>query len=144
MKKLFILAVSVFATYNIAMADDKPIDFNNLPQAAKTLVTQHFADKKIAGTTIDKELMSTEYKIYFSDGCKVEFNGDGQWKDIDCKGSAIPSGLIPEKIAKYLNTTYPGATVSEMEKDRMGYDIKISNGMELKFNKSQKFLRLDY
>lgn len=144
MKKLLILALSVFVASNIAMADDKPIEFNNLPEAAKSLVKEHFADKKITSATMDKDGMDTEYKVHFSDGCKVEFNKDGQWRDLDCEKAMVPPSLIPEKIAKHLIDTYPGIKVLKMEKERSGYDLKLSNGLELKFDNNQKFLRLAY
>lgn len=78
-------------------------DVKSLPQSAQTVVDQHFSDLKIAQIKID----SDEYEVQFSNGTKVEFQKDGQLKDVDpVMGDSVPSALIPAPIKEYVDSIY--------------------------------------
>ena len=82
MKKLFLLLVSVF-TMQVAMADnDKPVTFEQLPQAAQAFIKQNFADREIAFAKVDKDWFDATYDVLFTNGEKLEFNKKGEWKEI--------------------------------------------------------------
>ena len=49
--------------------------------------------------------------------------------------SAVPDVLVPEQIKAQVNARYPGAVIIRLKKDRTGYDIKLSNGLDIEFNK---------
>ncbi len=46
-------------------------------------------------------------------------------------------------IAKYVKSHYKGQVITKIDKERHGFDVKLSNGMELKFSRSGAFLGID-
>ena len=79
----------------------------------------------------------------YTNGDKVEFDKKGNWRDIECKTSQVPAALIPAQIVANVNATFPGATITEIDQDRRGYSVKLSNGLELEYNRSFQIVELD-
>jgi hypothetical protein len=122
------------------MADsDRVITFDQLPAAAQTMLKKYFADKVLLIVTVDWD----DYKVMYQSGEKVEFDKKGEWKDLDCKVSAVPTALIPEQIKAKVKTTFPGATIIKLDRDRRGYDVKLNNGIELEFDKKFQIVEMD-
>lgn len=142
MKKLLLIFAAI-AMIGIAKADDQPIDFKDIPRAAKEFITKHFKNIKVVRTIVDKEVLSTEYTVYLEDGSEIDFNGNGLWIDVDCKTTALPNSLIPEAINTYIKTNYVGKKAVKIDNSSRGYEVKLSNGIELKFNKAMQFVGID-
>lgn len=116
----------------------------DLPQTAKTFINKNFGKNKISHSTKETTMgMIKEYKVYLNDGTKVEFDGNGEWEEIDGNHNAVPNKAIPNKILNYVNKSFPGTKVVKIEKDRKGYDVELSNGLDLEFNAQADFLRID-
>lgn len=143
MKKLVFLLVCMF-TMQVAMADnDKPISFEQLPQTAQTFVKQHFPNAKVAFTKMEKEWFETSYDLVFMNGDKLEFNKDGEWKELKCRNMTVPMSAVPEKIKQFVQTNYPEAHILKMERDKYEYEVKLSNFWEVKFDTSFNVIDLD-
>ena len=143
MKKLFLLLVSVF-TMQVAMADnDKPVTFEQLPQAAQAFIKQNFADREIAFAKVDKDWLDATYDVLFTNGEKLEFNKKGEWKEMQCKLNSVPEKALPAAIVKFVNDKYPGAKVISIEKDRYEYEVKLSNFWEITFDLQFNVIDLD-
>lgn len=139
-KSLFALLVFVLTICMPAKADnERVITFEQLPAQAQTLLKQHFADKVPLIVTVDWD----DYKVIYQSGERVEFDKKGNWKEFDCKVSAVPTAVIPEPIKANVKTTFPGATIIKLDRDRRGYDVKLNNGMELEFNKNFQVVDID-
>jgi hypothetical protein len=122
------------------MADDRPIPVNMLPANAKAFVTTHFKGQKI----IYAEKEWGIYECHLNDGTQIDFYKKGEWKKIDCNDfKAVPDVLIPEVIKQYVNENFPESIITKIEKERYGYDIELSNDLELRFNKQGYILRMD-
>ena len=106
---------------------------------AQAMLKQNFADKTPLAITADRD----DYKVMYQSGEKVEFDKKGNWRDIECKTSQVPAALIPAQITANVNATFPGAVVTEIDQDRRGYSVKLSNGLELEFNKKFQIVELD-
>lgn len=131
------ITVSLIAASACARAGDQTISINQLPDAGQTLVSTFFTGKTVAVVKKDVELSKTSYEVIFTDGDKIELNADGEWTEVECKsGTTVPDGLVPAQIASYVSANYPAATIIEIEKDRRGYEVKLSNGLEIDFNKN--------
>lgn len=141
MKKVkFILAVLMaFVVSNIAMADDTPIAVESLPAAAKTFVQTNFPKAKIIYAEKDRN----SYECRLADGTEIEFNRKGNWKKVDCHTTAVPAALVPKTIQQYVNSKFQGTIITKIEKERYGYDIELSNDIDLKFNKQGAFMSMD-
>lgn len=144
MKKLALLFVCVFAFQLTVLADDdRPVTFEQLPQAAQEFIGKHFAGKVISLTKMEGGILEKSYDVIFADGSKVEFDKKGNWTDIDCKHSEVPASVVPLKIADYVKTNHKGVKILKIEKDNKHYDVDLSNGWDLTFNKKFKVVDID-
>lgn len=139
------ILICVFAMCaTVVLADnEKPIKVSQLPAAAQQLVKQHFADRKVVIAKVETELMSKSYEVIFANGEHIDFDGKGNWKEIDCKLSSVPKAVIPAPIMNYITENYPGETVKKIEKDRREYEVKLSNRVELSFDLKFNLIDID-
>ena len=139
MKKLVFLLVCLFTLQTVARADDdKPIQVTQMPQAAQQFIKQHFADSKVALAK-----MESEFFYIFTNGNKVEFDKKGEWTEIDCKHTVVPTATIPTAIRQYVTTNYPDVKVLKIERDKKEYEVKLSNRTELKFDLKFNLIDID-
>lgn len=145
MKKILVLLVALLISSGAAFADDRPIAYDKIPQSARTFITKHFAQAKVLSSTVDPEFLGgTEYTVYLDGGIKIEFNSKGMWKEIEsAMMTAIPAGIVPVKIENYIKTNYADSQLVKINLDRTDYEVKLSNGMELKFNLNGDFLMME-
>lgn len=139
----FFLLMAMVMTMSLTMSaddDDRVITYNQMPQAAQTFLKQHFSKIVPLIVTADWD----DYTIVYETGERIEFDRNGNWKDIECYSSKVPTELVPEQINAYLNRTYPGMFVVKLERRRMGYEVRISNGMEIEFNRNFQPIDVDY
>lgn len=144
MKKLLLLFVCLFTIQSVVKADDdKPVRMDQLPQSAQQFIKTHFGDSKVAIAKMETDWFDKSYDIIFTDGNKLEFDKQGNWKEINCKYSAVPASVIPEQIQKYVTENYPGAQVLKIERDKRDYEVKLSNKWELKFDLQFNLIDID-
>jgi len=137
----FILALAVMLTLGlVCRADnDRVITVKQMPEAAQKMLKSNFNKKVPTVVTVDHD----DYTIIYESGEKLEFDKKGNWKDIECYGSKVPSALIPEQIAKHVKKSYPGATIVKIERDNRHYEVTLDNGLEIEYNKKFKVVRTD-
>ena len=119
-------------------------DINVLPAAAQTILKNNFKSE-VNHIKIEKDWgRVSEYDVILSDGSEITFDTAGNWKDIEVKRTAsVPDSFIPQEIATYVKQNQKNAKITGIEKNRSGYEIELSNGVDMKFNKDGKFLRYD-
>ena len=140
MKKYLVLLVAALTLGFSAKADhDKVINFNQLPANAQAMLKQHFGDRMPLIVTMDWD----DYTIMYDSGEKVEFDKQGNWKDIDCRSSQVPTALIPEQIKANIRTSFPGTTILKLDRNRRGYEVKLNNGLEIEFNRQFQVIDID-
>ncbi|MCR4031140.1 MULTISPECIES: PepSY-like domain-containing protein [Flavobacterium] len=113
-----------------------------LPANAQTFLKTHFGSKKPNYILEDKEILSTEYKVKFDNEIEIEFDKKGNWKEVDGQNSKIPKSIVPKKIASYIKTNFPKEKVTKIEIGTSGYETKLTNGLELKFNLKEDFTKV--
>lgn len=139
-QKLLMILALVFSLCLPAKADgDKVITFDKLPAAAQALLKEHFADKTPLVITADWD----DFKVAYPSGESVEFDKKGNWKDIDCRLSAVPEALIPAQISSVIEQNFPGAVIVKIDRDRKGYEVKLDNGLEIELNKRFQIIDMD-
>ena len=103
MKKTFLTTFLsiVFAMVAVAChgSDEKEIGYTELPVQAQQFVKQYFPSATYSRIEKEKDHGQWEYEATLSDGTKIDFNDKGEWESVDCKFSALPSGIIPDVIA---------------------------------------------
>jgi hypothetical protein len=55
----------------------------------------------------------------------------------------VPAVLVPQLIATYVSTNFPGEIIVKIDKERHGYDVELSNDLDLKFNKKGMLIGMD-
>ncbi len=139
-KSIFFLFALVLTSCLPLQADnDQVITFDRLPAAAQTMLNQNFADKVPLVITADWD----DYKVMYANGEKVEFDKRGNWRDIECKASQVPTNLIPAQITANVNATFPGSSITEIDRDHSGYSVQLSNGLELEYNRRFQVIEVD-
>lgn len=127
-----------------ALADnDKPVNVNQLPATAQQTLKKHFSAKKVALAKMESGLFEKSYDVVFNNSEKVEFDRNGNWTEINCNMSSVPAGLVPAKITSYVKSTYPGTKILQIEKDDNRYEVKLSNRLEVTFNKNFQVVDID-
>jgi hypothetical protein len=133
MKNLFtFFAVSIM--FLTACANDKVIAYDKLPKDAKQFISTYFAGESVALSKMDYEGVKKNYEVVFINGGKVDFDSNGNWKDVEI-ATGVPAEIIPSFATNYVQANFAGQIVVQIDRDRRYYELKLSNGVELKFNK---------
>lgn len=141
---LFLLLVAVPSwAAPIFDNDERQIEFNELPSTAQNFVKKHFAFEQPSYVIKEVCLVSNEYEVVFESGLKLEFGNNGDWKEIKCHEGEIPAVLIPKKIADYVARRYPTAVIKQLKRERYEWEVKLSGGLELTFDKNFKLVDID-
>lgn len=141
---LAIVAVAGFVSYPALAGNDRPIAFDKLPSAARAFVTKHFADQKVSFAKYDNEILDKNYEVIFTNGTKIEFDRKGNWLDVDCKQGSVPAAIVPKAIADYIKANHPGLEIRQIEKrGRRGYQVDLSNDVDLRFDTRGAFVGFD-
>ena len=91
----------------------------------------------------DCNVLFSSYEVRLVGDVKLEFSGKGNWEEVDCRHNAVPAAIIPQAIKEYVDRNYPGEKVVYIEKDRNDFEVKLSNRLELKFDKNYNVYDID-
>lgn len=143
-KILMIALCSIILYNNMANAgNDKPIPTNMLPMKAQALLSSHFSRQRVVLATRESGIVGKSYDVVLQNGTKLEFDKRGYLTEIECKRGAVPAKLIPQRIKNFIYSNYPEERVKKMELDKNKYEVELSNGIELTFNKHFKLIDID-
>jgi hypothetical protein len=127
--------------------DEITIAYADLPQNVRTLIETHFSGNqaiyvsKNTRTNDDKAM----YEVKLNNGFELDFAGDGNWTDIEGNQRQVPDALIPQAILSYVRANYPAPLFIEgINKESSGYQVEVSNDVDLKFNSGGNFMGIDH
>ena len=145
MKKILLILVAVFSVgIFAAVADnDKLINKSQLPKAAQEFIDAHFAGVDLLYAKEDCNILFNSYEVRLANGVKVEFSSKGNWEEVDGGQSAVPAAIVPQPIKDYIEKNYAGERILVIEKNRNDYEVKLSNRLELKFDKNFNIYDID-
>ncbi len=145
MKKLFLLLIASILGFMPMLADDdKMITREELPEKAQVFIDKHFANVDVLYAKAERDMgVVTSYDVVMDRDVKLEFNRKGEWKSVNCHRNRVPNSVLPKRILDYVNNKFVKAYVVEIERNMMGYDVKLSNDLDLEFDKEGNFLRID-
>ena len=143
--RILMIAICCMMSFNIVAnaGNDKPINVNELPAKAQTLLSKHFKGQKVMLATIESGIVSRSYDVVLRNGTKLEFDKKGNLTEIDCKQGIVPSQLIPQPIKNYLKENYRGEAVRKIEWNKKEYEVELTNGIDLTFNKHFQLIDID-
>lgn len=131
-------------TLTVSADSDKPITESQLPAAARQFIKTHFPKSKIAMAKQESGFFSKEYDVIFTNGDKLEFDGKGNWTQVNCKtNSVVPAAIVPAQIKAYLKNTYPNVTIKRIEKEGSNIEVNLSNGWEITFDSKYQVVDID-
>ncbi|KGO01660.1 PepSY-like domain-containing protein [Porphyromonas sp. COT-290 OH3588] len=144
MRKFLGLALVAIIACTVAFAgQDRIIPFENLPQKAQVFVKKYFGDQSISLVKQETEILSKTYEIIFASGDKIEFDGSGLWKEVDCR-TELPKGIVPAGIDNYLTRNHPNLLARKIERQRRDrYEVKLTNGLELTLTSGGRVVEVD-
>lgn len=143
--RILMIAICCMMSFNIVAnaGNDKPINVNELPAKAQTLLSKHFKGQKVMLATIESGVVSRSYDVVLRNGTKLEFDKKGNLTEIDCKQGIVPSQLIPQPIKNYLKENYRVEAVRKIEWNKKEYEVELTNGIDLTFNKHFQLIDID-
>jgi len=144
MKKMMFLVLAI-ATFAIlpACADDIVIPVKKLPNLAQEFLNTHFAGSSVVKAIHDRDINDNDYTVWLSDGSKVEFNSKGKWESVENKKSNVPDSVVPTSIKEYVTTNYPSLAIVKIEQNIYGYEVELTNDLDLRFDSNGNFVGLD-
>ena len=145
MIRVLMIAICCMMSCNMAAnaGNGKPISVNALPAKAQTLINNHFNGQKVMLATIESGVVSRSYDVVLKNGTKLEFDKRGNLTEIDCKQGIVPDQLIPQAITNYLKENYEGQSVRKIEINRKEYEVELTNGLDLTFNKHFQLIDIE-
>lgn len=143
MKRILAILAGLFTILAVSKADDRPVRFEQLPKAAQKFVKANFPENKVLYASKDDDIVFPEYEVGLDNGVSIDFRNDGQLEKIKAPQTGVPASIIPAKIREYVAAHYPGVKYFECEVDKTGYEVKISNGLELRFSSSFHLVDID-
>ena len=142
MKKTLIIALFFMgiAMTNTSCNSDKKA------QAINDFVRTYFPDTEVIANIKD----GLDCDVTLSDYTQIGFDGNLfgklEWDEVDCShaslSTTVPAALVPAQISNYVNRIHGSQTITKIAKDNRGWDIELSNGIEIEFDK--KFNVIDF
>ena len=92
----------------------------------------------------DVDYKDEEYSVIFKDGLEIEFNGEGDWKEIKAHTGKVPDHVVPEKILAHVTATFPFESIKEISHSisKKTYKVKVTDGQKLKFDDNFNFIEV--
>ncbi|TDE18136.1 PepSY-like domain-containing protein [Dyadobacter psychrotolerans] len=139
-----LLGLSLFLFLLTACESEKVVSENNLPNSAKEYVEAHFPSASIQQVVKERDDLKTSFDVILDNQVKLSFDKDGDCYDAEgTLTTKLPDSVIPLKVLEYVQKTYPDQFITDWEKDKTNQEIKLSSRLELVFNLSGGFLRIN-
>ncbi|UIR54725.1 PepSY-like domain-containing protein [Sphingobacterium sp. SRCM116780] len=145
MNRIKSMAIVVLVALSTSgFAQKKVINSNQLPANAQTFIKNNFSTNQISSIIEETEnLFYKEYKIILKNGTKIDFDKTGNWEEVDGENTAIPLKIVPTAIKNYIAKSFPDTQIVKIKQSNRKYEVEISNGLELQFNKKGQFIKID-
>ena len=144
MKKILFVFAAMMMFAGIASADnDRIVPYENLPAKAQEFVKKYFPSEKVSYVKEEADFMELSYEVVFAQGTKVEFTGQGEWREVDCRYSTLNEDLVPAQIRSYVKQNFPDTKFVKIEKGYRDYEVKLTNRLELTFDLNFNLVDID-
>ncbi|MFZ4261216.1 PepSY-like domain-containing protein [Sphingobacterium sp. HJSM2_6] len=138
------LVFAISLSIGLSKAQEKLIAYQQLPQPAKNFIEKQFSDLKVSVISLEKELLQgNTFNVLFTNGTSLEFDKKGNWTELDGKMNPIPAQLIPPTIVSHIQKSFPNNHIVQIKKEKTGYEVELTNGIDLKYNRKGEFIKID-
>ena len=145
MKKIFLTAALLLAGITVTLAgNDRPITVDKLPAAAQNFLKSYFSDLTVAYAVEDPQFAGSEYEVTYTDRTEVEFDTKGEWTSVERKYTAVPAAIVPKQITDYVGkSNFPSQEIRKIERNAYTWEIELTNGLEIKFDRNFRVIDID-
>lgn len=146
MKKILAAAILLFAGMTTTSAADRerPTTVDKLPAAAQQFLKTHFNGLQVAYAVEDPGFFGSEYEVVYTDRTQVDFESNGEWSSVERKYEPVPEAIIPEEIRKYFaQISLPNAYIAKIDRDKYAWEVELSDGTEVKFDRQFRVIEID-
>lgn len=149
MKKLILTFTALITVAFILVScdkdDDHQVPATSLPASASTFLNTFFKDVTIR--KVEKQTPTatnkTAYSVELANGIEVDFDQEGNWKEVESDNdTAIPTGFISTTIVRYVDTNYKTSQISAIDKVTAGFEVELTNDIDLLFDPSGQFVKI--
>lgn len=134
------LFIGIVLTNTSCNSDKKTVFMNNF-------VHTYFPNMEIIASIKD----GFGYDVTLSDYTQISFDGNlfGKldWDEVDCRhantNTTVPAALVPAEITNLVNKLHGSQIIAKIAKDDRGWDIALTNGIELEFDKRFNVVDMD-
>lgn len=143
---LYAMLAAVMAVHAASCEKETIVSEADLPAPSRAFIATHFEGTPIASVVKERENLTVGYTVWLANGFEVAFTQSGDWDDVDGKISPVPESviaLLPPAIPAYVSSSFAGAFIVEINKERYGYEAGLSNDTELKFSADGALLGID-
>lgn len=152
-----ILAIALAITTVSCEKDDNNNDTTEvvinkeaLPKNATVTIDTYFDGKagiKVAKQSTQPNIYNSVYKVILNNEFEIDFDKTGIWTEVEGKNDyPIPeSFLLAEvpRIYSYCVATFPENYIIEIEREKFGYTVELSNGTDLIFDVNENLIGID-
>jgi hypothetical protein len=145
-KTVFCLMFFAVTTLLVACEKEKLIQENELPAAGRAFIKTHFADVGITAIVKERDGLDTDYTVYLANSFDIDFTKSGEWDDVDGHFQPVPESilaLLPQPLLQHIANAFPNLSIVEVNRERHGYEISLSNDLELNFDSNGRFTGID-
>ncbi|MBE8720277.1 PepSY-like domain-containing protein [Sphingobacterium pedocola] len=133
-----------FMVVVMVQAQEKIIQFAQLPQPAQSFIKTYYPKTSVSHITVESEFLTEkEYKVVLTDGVKIEFDGKGSWTEVDAQLNPVPTSIVPASIHAHIKKSFPNNNIVQISKSPRLYEVELTNGLDLEYNKKGEFVRID-
>lgn len=146
--KIFSLLLLVLVGTSLSACgddDDVIVPTDQLPTAASTFINTYYPSIKVAYVNKETDKGEVQYEVRMTSGDEITFDASGEWIDVDAPaGRSIPEGIAIVPIADYVAANYSGTGINEISRIAVGYEVELTNGVDLRFDPAGNFLTQSY
>ena len=143
MKRILFSFVAMFLAIGVVSADGKPVAMGELPVAAQAFLKEYFSNVEILLVTQDDDLLHRGYEVSLKNGARIDFDHKGIWTEVAVTQGMVPLMIVPAAIVDYVGRNYAGEHIMSIDRDRKTTEVKLSNGLELQFDKKCRLMDID-
>ncbi len=125
--------------------DDVIVPAASLPEAASSFIKTYYPSVKVAYVNRETDKGEVQYEVRMTSGDEITFDASGEWIDVDAPaGRSIPEGIVIVPIVDYVAANYSGVGINEISRIAVGYEVELTNGVDLRFDPAGNFLTQSY
>ena len=140
MKKIILVLACAFGALALNAQTEKVV-FGKMPKSAQEFVQTYFAKENVQDVELNRDDKSEKYTVPFANGNQVVFDNSGDWTEINMKVGPVPANVVPANIKAHVSNNYSKYQIVQMMQNDKGYQVKLSNGTDLYYDKDGNILK---